>query len=217
MRSLPHSMYTRSGHNVYRAYTRSQASQRGLKMFEGFTHLTIHTPEAAIQLVRGGSGPPLLVLHGCPQTHPMWHRVAPRLAEDFTVVATDLRGYGDSAKPNGGADHAAYWKGAMAQDQVEVMSQLGFTEFFVAGHDRGGRVAHRMALDHPARVRKLAVLDIVPTRTMFKNLEQRLVTGYFHWFFLIQPFDFPERLIRNDPEYFVRSRFPGLLGPQGKI
>jgi haloacetate dehalogenase len=147
----------------------------------------------------------------------MWHRVAPRLARDFTVVATDLRGYGDSAKPEGGSDHAAYSKRAMAQDQVEVMSRLGFAEFFVAGHDRGGRVAHRMALDHPARVRKLAVLDIVPTRTMFKNLEQRLVTGYFHWFFLIQPFDFPERLIGNDPEYFVRSRFQGLLGPQGKI
>jgi haloacetate dehalogenase len=186
-------------------------------MFEGFRRLTVHTPQAAVHLVRGGSGPPLLLLHGYPQTHAMWHRVAPRLAQSFTVVATDLRGYGDSAKPKGGADHAAYSKRAMAQDQVELMSQLGFSEFFVAGHDRGGRVAHRMALDHPARVRKLAVLDIVPTRAMFQNLSQRLVTGYFHWFFLIQPFDLPERLIGSDPEFFVRSRFAGLLGEQGKI
>lgn len=186
-------------------------------MFEGFATQRVHTAGADVHLVRGGSGPPLLLLHGYPQTHAMWHRVASRLARDFTVVATDLRGYGDSSKPKGGADHAAYSKRAMAEDQVAVMSQLGFAEFFVAGHDRGGRVAHRMALDHPGRVRKLAVLDIVPTRAMFRNLDQRLVTGYFHWFFLIQPFDFPERLIGNDPEFFVRSRFPGLLGAQGKI
>lgn len=186
-------------------------------MFEGFTRRTVHAAGAEIHLVRGGSGPPLLLLHGYPQTHVMWHRIAPRLAREFTVVAADLRGYGDSAKPGGGADHAAYSKRAMAADQVQVMAELGFAEFFVAGHDRGGRVAHRMALDHPARVRKVAVLDIVPTRTMFRNLEQRLATAYFHWFFLIQPFDLPERLIGNDPELFLRSRFPGLLGEQGSI
>ena len=176
-------------------------------MFERFSRTTIQTKGAAINLVRAGSGPPLLLLHGYPQTHVMWHRIAPRLAEEFTVVAADLRGYGDSGKPPGGGDHAAYSKRAMAQDQVEAMSQLGFDEFFLAGHDRGGRVGHRMALDHPRRVRKLALLDIIPTRAMFANVDQYLATVYFHWFFLIQPFDFPERLIGADPWYFIRSRF----------
>jgi haloacetate dehalogenase len=147
----------------------------------------------------------------------MWHRIAPRLADEFTVIATDLRGYGDSGKPPGGGDHSAYSKRAMAQDQVEVMSSLGFDEFFVAGHDRGGRVAHRMALDHPGRVRKVAVLDIVPTRAMFQQMSQYLATVYFHWFFLIQPFDFPERLLGQDPEYFVRSRFVGRGVDTGSI
>jgi haloacetate dehalogenase len=176
-------------------------------MFEGFTEERIETSGATIHAVRGGSGPPLLLLHGYPQTHVMWHLVAPRLAEEFTVVAADLRGYGDSSKPPGDPEHARYSKREMARDQVEVMARLGFESFFVAGHDRGGRVAHRMALDHPGRVRKVALLDIVPTRTMFAEVDQYLATVYFHWFFLIQPHPFPERLIAGDPEYFIRSRF----------
>ena len=176
-------------------------------MFEGFTEERIETSGATIHAVRRGSGPPLLLLHGYPQTHVMWHLVAPRLAEEFTVVAADLRGYGDSSKPPGDPEHARYSKREMARDQVDVMARLGFESFFVAGHDRGGRVAHRMALDHPRRVRKVALLDIVPTRTMFAEVDQYLATVYFHWFFLIQPHPFPERLIAGDPEYFIRSRF----------
>jgi haloacetate dehalogenase len=179
-------------------------------MFEGFQRERIQTSEATIHAVRRGSGPPLLLLHGYPQTHVMWHLVAPKLAEEFTVVVPDLRGYGDSSKPPGDREHARYSKRAMAQDQVELMQRLGFESFFVAGHDRGGRVAHRMALDHPQRVRKVAVLDIVPTRKMFASFDQYLATVYFHWFFLIQPHPFPERLLGSDPEYFIRSRFAGL-------
>ncbi|MFL5411467.1 MAG: alpha/beta fold hydrolase [Myxococcales bacterium] len=187
-------------------------------MLEGFEPLTVETGGAVIHAVRRGEGPPLLLLHGYPQTLAMWHRVAPRLAETFTVVAADLRGYGNSSKPDGGPDHAGYSKRAMAQDQVELMRHLGFDAFFVAGHDRGGRVGHRMALDHPERVRKLAVLDIVPTRTMFAQVNQYLATVYWHWFFLIQPFDLPERMIGADPEFFVRNFFSrlgsGALAPE---
>ena len=129
-------------------------------MFEGFERKQVTTSGGTINLVQGGSGPPLLLLHGYPQTHVMWHKVAPRLAEDFTVVASDLRGYGDSEKPHGDPEHLAYSKRVMAQGQVEVMEQLGFDQFFLAAHDRGARVAHRMALDHPELVRKLALLDI---------------------------------------------------------
>jgi haloacetate dehalogenase len=179
-------------------------------MFEGFAKERIQTSGAIIQARRGGSGPPLLLLHGYPQTHVMWHAVASRLAEEFTVVAADLRGYGDSSKPPGDPEHARYSKREMAQDQVELMQKLGFDSFLVAGHDRGGRVAHRMALDHPKRVRKLAVLDIVPTRKMFASFDQYLATVYFHWFFLIQPAPFPERLLGAEAEYFIRSRFAGL-------
>jgi haloacetate dehalogenase len=174
-------------------------------MFDGFEQKQIETSGATINVVAGGSGPPVLLLHGYPQTHAMWHRVAPRLASEFTVVATDLRGYGDSSKPESGADHAGYSKRAMAQDQVEVMRALGFDRFAVVGHDRGARVAYRMALDHPGVVTKLAVLDIVPTHAVYSNVSRLIATGYYHWFFLIQPFDLPERLIGGDPEYFIRT------------
>jgi haloacetate dehalogenase len=136
----------------------------------------------------------------------MWHEVAPRLAEDFTVVATDLRGYGDSSKPETTPDHAPYSKRTMARDQVAVMRALGFERFFVCGHDRGGRVAYRMALDHPERVLRLAVLDIVPTWEAFSRADMAFGLGYWHWFFLAQPYDLPERLIGTDPTYFFLSR-----------
>jgi haloacetate dehalogenase len=173
--------------------------------FGGFDTLDVPTRETTIHLVRGGSGPPLLLLHGYPQTHVMWHRVAPRLAEHFTVVAPDLRGYGDSAKPPGGADHMTYAKRTMARDQVEVMHALGFERYAVVGHDRGARVAYRMALDHPRCVRRLATLDIVPTHTTFNAVDRTMAMGTFHWFFLAQPHDLPERLIGGAPEYFLTT------------
>lgn len=178
-------------------------------MFEGFRAERIATPEAEIFARVGGSGPPLLLLHGYPQTHVMWRKVAPRLAERFTVVAPDLRGYGDSAKPPGLPDHANYAKRAMARDQVEAMRALGFARFAVAGHDRGGRVAHRMALDHPERIERLAVLDIVPTRTMYARTDRTFATAYYHWFFLIQPAPFPEQLIGAAPEAYLRKHMGG--------
>jgi haloacetate dehalogenase len=175
-------------------------------MFDGFTQAEITTPGATITALHGGVGPPLLLLHGYPQTHVMWHKVAPLLARDFTIVATDLRGYGDSSKPENGPDHAGYSKRAMAQDQVEVMAQLGFETFFVAGHDRGGRVAHRMALDHRERVKKLAVLDIVPTRRLYADSTREFATAYFWWFFLIQPAPLPETLIGNSVEFWLSEK-----------
>jgi haloacetate dehalogenase len=172
-------------------------------MFEGFERRRLATSGPEINLVVDGKGPPLLLLHGFPQTHVCWHKVAPSLASDFTVVAADLRGYGDSGKPPTDTQHLAYSKRAMAQDQVEVMAALGFERFFVAGHDRGGRVAHRMALDHADRVAKLAVLDIAPTRTIYQMTNQGFATAYYHWFFLIQAYDMPERLIGSDPDYYL--------------
>ena len=178
-------------------------------MFEGFERIQIETRGATINAVRGGEGPPVLLLHGYPQTLAMWHLIAPRLTASFTVVATDLRGYGDSSKPEGREEHAGYSKRAMAADQVEVMQTLGFGSFVVVGHDRGGRVAHRMALDHPQSVTRLAVLDIVPTRHVFETADKELAMAYYHWFFLSQPYDLPERLIGADPDYYLRKKLGG--------
>jgi haloacetate dehalogenase len=175
-------------------------------MFEGFTTTDIDAGGTMIHTVHGGSGPPLLLLHGYPQTHVIWHKIAPALAGRFTVVATDLRGYGDSAKPASDADHAAYSKRTTALDQVGVMAALGFERFSVAGHDRGGRVGHRMALDHPDKVEKLAVLDIVPTHKIFSTVNKEVATGYYHWFFLIQGHGLPETLIGHDPEYYLKAK-----------
>jgi haloacetate dehalogenase len=156
-----------------------------------------------INAVRGGEGPPVLLLHGFPQCHVMWHRIAPELAREHTVVAADLRGYGDSDRPEAGADHAGYSFRAMAADQVALMAALGFERFAVVGHDRGARVTHRMALDHPQRVERLALLDILPTAYVYESVDRRLATAYYHWFFFIQPADLPERLIGCDPLYFL--------------
>lgn len=175
-------------------------------MFDGFEARTLEGSGSEISFVTGGSGPPLLLLHGYPQTRAMWHKIAPRLAEEFTVVAADLRGYGGSTKPASDATHAAYSKRAMAQDQVDVMDALGFGRFLVAGHDRGGRVTHRMALDHPSRVMQAVVLDIAPTHKVFAATDQALATAYYHWFFLIQPNGLPEHLIGKDPEYYLRHK-----------
>jgi haloacetate dehalogenase len=176
-------------------------------MFEGFEQRQLTTSGTTINLVKGGDGPPLLLLHGYPQTHVMWHKIAPRLAQDFTVVAADLRGYGDSGKPHGDPEHLNYAKRAMAQDMVEVMQQLGYEAFLLVGHDRGARVSHRLTKDHPQRVRRLALLDIIPTHKMFKIVNKEMATNTYHWFFLIQPYDFPERVIGAGADYFIRHRF----------
>ena len=179
------------------------------KLFPGFTPRRIATSGTEINLIVGGSGPPLLLLHGYPQTHAMWHRIAPRLAQHFTVVCTDLRGYGDSGKPVSEPDHSTYSKRAMAQDQVDVMHALGFERFALAAHDRGARVAHRMARDHVDRVERLVVLDISPTAIMYAKTDKAFATAYYHWFFLIQPYDLPERMIGADPGYYLRKTLGG--------
>jgi haloacetate dehalogenase len=182
------------------------------ELFPGFAARRVATPDAELHCVVGGGGPPLLLLHGYPQTHAMWHRVAPVLAREFTVVCPDLRGYGDSSKPETQRDHAQQSKRAMARDQVELMRALGHARFGLVGHDRGGRVAHRLARDHPDAVSRLAVLDISPTRTMYRRTDQAFATAYYHWFFLIQPFDLPERLIGADPAYYLRRKLGAWSG-----
>jgi len=184
--------------------------------FPGFERRRIATSGAEINLVTGGNGPPLLLLHGYPQTHLLWRKIAPRLAEEFTLVIPDLRGYGDSSKPPGGADQTAYSKRALAQDQAETMSALGFDHFMVAGHDRGARVAHRLVRDHAERIERVALLDIVPTLYRFDTLDATAARGSFHWFFLIQPGGLPERLIGAEPEFFLRHslRDPAVFEPE---
>jgi haloacetate dehalogenase len=179
------------------------------ELFPSFTSRRIKTSGAEINCVVGGSGPPLLLLHGYPQTHAMWHKIAPRLAERYTVVCSDLRGYGDSSKPDGGERHVNYSKRAMAADQVEVMRALGFARFRLAGHDRGARVTHRLCLDHSGAVVRAAVLDISPTRIMYASTNKAFATAYYHWFFLIQPFDLPERMIGADPIYYLHKKLAG--------
>lgn len=179
------------------------------ELFPGFTTHRIQTAETEIRSVVGGNGPPLLLLHGYPQTHAMWHRVAPALAREYTVVCADLRGYGDSGKPPSDSTHAAYSKRAMARDMVELMRDLGHARFRLAGHDRGARVAHRLCLDHPDVVSHVAMLDISPTRTMYARTNQAFATAYYHWFFLIQPFDLPERMIGADPVYYLHRKLGG--------
>ena len=181
----------------------------------GFETKEIETEGARIHAAVGGSGPPLLMLHGHPQTHLTWHKIAPRLAERFTVVLPDLRGYGDSEKPEGGERHVNYSKRAMAADQIEVMRSLGFARFNLVGHDRGARVAHRMALDHPDAVQTIAVFDIAPTLTMYERTNQEFATRYFWWFFLIQPAPLPERLIAADPEFFLRRHIESQIKVPG--
>ena len=172
-------------------------------MLDGFECSTIDVGDTTIFCCRGGHGRPLLLLHGFPETHLMWHRVAPVLAEDFTVVCADLRGYGASGKPPSDPDHAPYSKRAMAADMVRLMEKLGFARFSVAGHDRGGRVAYRLALDHPDRVERLALLDIIPTGEALRRADARLALAFWPWSLLAQPAPLPERLILGDPEAVV--------------
>jgi haloacetate dehalogenase len=183
-------------------------------VFEGFETEDVDTGEAVIRLRRGGGGPPVLLLHGYPQTHAMWHLVAPLLAHDFTVVATDLRGYGDSSKPATTPDHEPYSKRAMARDQVAVMERLGFERFAVVGHDRGARCAYRMALDRPERVERLAILDVIPTVDLYRRTDMQMAMGAWHWFFLPQPYDLPERLLAADPEGFYFRDREALFAPE---
>jgi haloacetate dehalogenase len=174
-------------------------------MFEGFSSRDVEGPAGKLRTLQGGSGVPLLLLHGHPQTHVMWHAVAGELAKGFTVVMMDLRGYGDSVRAAGDAEHQAYSKRAMAQDAMAVMKAYGFDRFQVLAHDRGARVAHRLALDHPAAVERLMLLDIAPTLAMYDNTSDAFARAYWHWFFLIQPPPLPEALIESDPVRYLRS------------
>jgi haloacetate dehalogenase len=182
-------------------------------MMEGFESAEVETGETRIFLGRAGTGPPLLLLHGFPQTHLMWRDVAPRLARDFTVVAADLRGYGASGCPDSAPDHAPYAKRAMAQDMVAVMERLGLSRFGLAGHDRGGRVAYRLALDFPDRITRLAVLDILPTETAWGRADARLALAFWPWSLLAQPAPLPERLLTAGAEAIVEDALGGWGSP----
>ena len=175
-------------------------------LFPRFTSRKVKTRFSRINLVHGGEGPPVLMLHGYPETHAMWHKVAPQLARDYTVVCPDLRGYGDSSKPKGLPDHSNYSKRAMAQDMVEVMQALGHDRFHVVGHDRGGRVGHRLARDHGRRVRSLTIMDISPTLKMYQATNMAFARAYWHWFFLIQPAPLPEKMLASMGVRYILGR-----------
>ena len=184
-----------------------------MSLFPGFESRRIRASGATIHVKVGGDGPPLLLLHGYPQTHAMWHKVAPALARDYTVVCADLRGYGDSSKPRGVPGHANYSKRALALDMVEVMEALGFVQFHLVGHDRGGRVAHRLARDHGKRVRTLTVLDISPTLKMYESTNMQFAKAYYHWFFLIQEAPLPEKMLKGvGPGYILMRLGRGKSG-----
>ncbi len=176
--------------------------------FNGFIEGVVEVNGQHIPYLKGGNGPALLLLHGHPQTKLIWHKVAAELSKRFTVVASDLRGYGDASKPQGTPDHYNYSKREMARDQVELMAALGFSQFDLVGHDRGGRVAHRLAADHPRAVKTITVLDICPTLAMYEQTTMQFASAYWHWFFLIQPYPFPETLIAQNPEFY----FSKLMG-----
>ena len=174
-------------------------------LFSGFSKGIANAGSIQIPYVMAGSGPPLLLLHGHPQTHVIWHKIAPVLAQSFTVIASDLRGYGDASKPAGFPNHSNYSKREMARDQVALMQELGFERFSLVGHDRGGRVGHRLAMDHPHALEKMMLLDISPTLAMYEQTSMEFARAYWHWFFLIQPAPLPERLISADPEFYLQE------------
>lgn len=200
--------------NLHDPRAKAESDTRRKEFFAGFHAEQIKTSGATINTVYGGNRnrSPLLLVHGIPETHVLWRNVAPALAQDYFVVMTDLRGYGDSSKPPGGGDHFAYSKRAMAQDQVEVMKHLGFEKFALVGHDRGGRAAHRLALDHPEALTKLVILDIVPTYLLYQRITQEFATIFYHWFLLVQPPPFPETIVQNSAEYFLNSTLLRLGG-----
>jgi haloacetate dehalogenase len=184
-----------------------------MTLFPAFKKKKVRTRGATINLVTGGQGPAVLLLHGYPETHAMWHRVAPALSRDYTVVCPDLRGYGDSSKPAGLPDHSNYSKRAMAKDMAEVMTRLGHRRFHVVGHDRGARVGHRLARDHGSRVRSLTTLDVVPTLKMYSKVSKGFATAYYHWFFLIQKAPLPEMLLKGQVPHYIIGRIG--RGPGG--
>jgi haloacetate dehalogenase len=184
-----------------------------MNFFPGFRRQTIQTSGTTINVLVGGDGPPVLLLHGYPQTHVEWRKIAPELAKNYTLVIPDLRGYGDSGKPADGENHINYSKRAMASDQVEVMEKLGYRQFAMVSHDRGARVGHRLALDHPDHLTKLVMMDICPTSYMYKTADQQFASAYFHWFFLIQAAPFPETLIGNNVDAFLK-KFMGPVMPK---
>lgn len=188
------------------------------KYFPEFTHKLVDVGDGIkINTFVGGQGKEaILLLHGHPETCIMWRFIAPKLAEKFTVVLTDLRGYGDSTKPQGLPDHSNYSKRVMANDQVAVMEQLGFSRFHLAGHDRGARVCHRLLLDHPEKVLTCTLMDILPTYDMYRDTNQEFATKYWHWFFYIQPDGFPEKLLSADPEFFIHFNLQRKIGPKAR-